>query len=376
MTIYLDCNATTPIDPEVMKVVRHYMEVEFGNAGSRTHEYGARAKKAVEEARAIVAEEVGVRQGDVIFTSGATESNNLAILGLEAEGRRTRKMHLISSKIEHKSVLEPLAEMGRRGFEVTLLQPEPTGAVAASALRAALRADTLLVSLMHVNNETGVVQDIDGYCDVLADHDAYLHVDAAQSFARLSLKNPRIDIVSLSGHKIGATKGIGALGLRRRKWASAPLKPLVFGGGQEGGLRPGTVAVPLVAGLGEAVHQWSRNRSARLDACRARQSQLVDGLRGSSISMMFAQEVLAPWVAPLILHGVDTEAALVRLRSALAVSNGAACTSNSYAGSHVLEALGVANRESFMRLSWGPGLTYEAMAEALTHLRGVSLEAM
>ena len=184
MTVYLDCNATTPIEPRVRDLVIQYLDAEFGNAGSRTHDYGVRAKRAVQHARAQVASVVQAQPDEVLFTSGATESNNLAILGLEAEGRRSGRLHVITTQIEHKAVLEPLEILEKRGFEVVRLPCGPSGWVPAEAVTEALRDDTLLVSVMHVNNETGVIQPIEEVAAVLADHPAYFHVDAAQGFGK------------------------------------------------------------------------------------------------------------------------------------------------------------------------------------------------
>ncbi len=369
--IYLDYNATTPVDPEVMEVVRFYMMEEFGNAGSRTHEYGARAKKAVESAREVIATELGVRTGDVVFTSGATESNNLAILGLEAEGRRTGRMHLISSQIEHKAVLEPMAELERRGFSLTLLPPDRNGIVPAAALREALRPDTLLVSLMHVNNEIGTIQDIEGYSAVLADHPAYFHMDAAQSFAKMPVVFDRVDLISASGHKIGAPKGVGVLGLRRRKWSAPPLKPLVFGGGQEAGLRPGTLAVPLIAGFAKAVSQWSAHRALyRASAVRLFE-RLVKLAHAAGFTLLVPEGVVVPWVLPLSKADEDGEALILRLRDRIAVSNGAACTAASYQESHVIAALR-AEAACFIRISTSP-MNSASVLEGLREREGILL---
>ena len=237
MLQYLDCAATTPIDPRVREEVLLYLDREFGNAGSRTHEFGRRARNAVESARDRVAAVVSASRGDVFFTSGATESNNLAILGLYEHGRATGRTHVITSRIEHHAVLEPVAELERRGFEVTWLDPTPGGWIEASAVRNVLRPQTLLVSIMHANNETGVLQPVDAIGDAMGDHPAFLHVDAAQGFGKeiTALSHPRVGLISVSGHKIHAPKGVGALILRRRDGERPPLKPLLLGGGQERG---------------------------------------------------------------------------------------------------------------------------------------------
>ena len=240
MTIYLDCNATTPIDPEVAALVRHYIEEEYGNSGSRTHEYGAVAKSAVEAARKQVGDVVGAQKDEVIFTSGATESNNLAILGLAAALKEQGKTHIITSEIEHKAVLEPCAALVGQGFDVTYLKPATDGAVTLDQVNDAVTKKTGLISIMHVNNETGVIQPIEEIANSLEASDVYFHVDAAQGFGKLlePLIHERIDLISVSAHKIYGPMGIGALIARRRLYKRPPIKPLTYGGGQEKGLRP------------------------------------------------------------------------------------------------------------------------------------------
>ena len=207
--IYLDCNATTPLDSEVREILLYYLTEEFGNEGSRTHSFGARAKQAVQKARDQIAALVSAKREEVIFTSGATESNNLAIIGLREVGQKKNRMHIITSAIEHKAVLEPCNALERNGFEVTRLPVGLNGFVDPESVRLSLRPDTLLVSVMHVNNETGIKQPIDDIAKVLANHDAYFHTDAAQGFGKdlEPLRNPRIDLISISGHKIFAPKG-------------------------------------------------------------------------------------------------------------------------------------------------------------------------
>ena len=212
MPVYLDFAATTPLDPEVREIMLHYFDVEYGNAGSRTHIFGQNANAAVSKARGQIAEVVQATNDEVIFTSGATESNNLAILGLEKFGLENKKTHIVSTEIEHKAVLEPLEEMSRRGFEITLVPPDRDGRVSSEKFIAAIRPDTLLVSMMHANNETGTLQPIEEVATYLNGHEAYFHVDAAQSFGKIiePLQNPRIDFISVSGHKIYGPKGLAA----------------------------------------------------------------------------------------------------------------------------------------------------------------------
>ena len=353
---YLDCNATTPVDPGVARVVRHFLEEEFGNAGSRTHEYGATAKRAVNRAREQVAAVVNTDPNEVVFTSGATESNNLAILGLADWAAREGRRHLVSTAIEHKAVLEPLEELVRRGFECTLLRPGPTGRVTAEAIARAVRPDTSIVSVMHMNNETGVIQPIEEIADRLAHHQCFLHVDAAQGFGKdlAPLRHQRVDLISISGHKIFGPKGVGALIARKRGFDRPPLAPLMFGGGQERRLRPGTISVPLVAGLGEASELALSRHKERHSACREYRRALVAALEGVPHEVNGDPEHTLVNTLNVSITGLDSEAAMVALKGLAAVSNGSACTSHSYSPSHVLEAMDLPGNRiaNALRFSW------------------------
>jgi cysteine desulfurase len=354
MTTYLDMNATTPVLPEVAELVFKMMVEEYGNAGSRSHEFGVNAKKAVEVARQQVANVVGCVKSEVIFTSGATESNNIAILGLRDFAEQEGKKHIITTRIEHKAVLEPIEHLIKNGFEVSYLEVDESGLVNTEELKLKLREDTLLVSVMHVNNETGSIQPISEICDVLSSHDAYLHVDAAQSFGKLSeaLKNERIDLMSVSGHKIYAPKGIGALVIRKRGFLRVPLKPIIFGGGQEKGLRPGTLAVPLIAGFGLACEIAQKNSGAWQEHAKRIKETLLDEL--NRLNAKYNGENTSPFVLNFSVPGVNSEAAMVMLKGIAAVSNGSACTSSSYTPSHVLSAMGLSSEriQGAIRVSW------------------------
>lgn len=341
MTVYLDYSATTPVLPEVADLVYSMMVEEYGNAGSRTHEYGVNAKKAVELARHQVAAVVKADKTEVIFTSGATESNNLAILGLREFAENLSKKHIITSKIEHKAVLEPIAHLEAQGFDVTYLDVTPDGLIDISQLKRSLREDTVLVSIMHINNETGVIQPIDEVCQLLSEHNAYLLVDAAQSFGKypFDLENTRIDFISVSGHKLYAPKGIGALIMRRRGYLKSPLKPIYFGGGQEKGLRPGTLATPLIAGLGLACEIAMKNADAWLTHVSALKDEFISTV--TKIGGIINGVNTSPYVLNFSIPGVNSEAAMVQLKGVIAISNGSACTSSSYQPSHVLVAMGM-----------------------------------
>jgi cysteine desulfurase len=355
MATYLDCNATTPVESEVLDLMLRYLAEEYGNAGSRTHEFGVRAKQAVERAREHVAAVVGARREDVIFTSGATESNNIVLLGLGASREGATRRHIVSTSIEHKAVLDPLEHLVKQGFEVTLIDPDQSGRIDAQAVLDAVRPDTLLVSVMHANNETGVVQPVEEIAAGLLET-VWLHVDAAQTFGKLiaPLQNPRIDLISSSAHKIFGPKGIGALISRRRDGQRAPLSPLMFGGGQERGVRPGTQAVHLIAGFGVAAQLALRDHIQRQAACVAFRDGVLTAMAQLGGQLNGDQEHCLPHVLNVSLPGLNSEAAMVALKGILALSNGSACTSTSYDPSHVLVAMGLEPERinSALRLSW------------------------
>ena len=354
--VYLDCNATTPLEPAVGALIRRYFEEEYGNEGSRTHGYGARAKEAVEKAREQIADLLAAKPDEVIFTSGATESNNLAILGLANWGRRHGKTHIISTHLEHKAVLEPIDVLAKDGFEVDLVAPDKNGRVDAAKIVALLRPTTLLVSLMHANNETGVIQPIEEVANALAHHPAYFHVDAAQTFGKLiePLQNHRIDLLSASGHKIYGPKGVGVLLVRHRGKQKVPLAPLVHGGGQEHGLRPGTLPVPLIAGLGLAAEIGMKDHEAREAKCRAFRERFLRAIEPLHPKIHGEEGQVLAHTVNLSFPGISAEEGMVKIRDLVAVSNGSACTSSSYQPSHVLKAMRLAKDEIIgaMRFSW------------------------
>lgn len=374
-SVYLDCNATAPMDPAVREVVLSWLG-DVGNAGSRTHEYGLRARQAVERARDQVAAVVAARPDEIVFTSGATESNNLAILGLAPFGEACGRRHVVSTEIEHKAVLEPLEALAATGFEVTLVPPASDGAVRAEAVQAALRDDTLLVSVMQVNNETGVRQPIEAVATALEKHEAYLHVDAAQGFGKelTALRAPRIDLLSISAHKVYGPVGVGALVARRRRFDRIPLASVMRGGGQERGLRPGTLPVALIAGLGAAAESAVAEVEARRTQCAEVRDLALHALRPLQIRIHGALECSLPHVLNFSVDDVDSEALILSLRDLIAISNGSACTSQSYAPSHVLTAMGLSRAEvaGAVRMSWchlTPAVDWPAVANRIASLR-------
>ncbi len=353
-----------------------WMTDGLGNAGSRTHEYGLRAKRAVQLAREQVAAVVGATGDEVVFTSGATESNNIALLGLAAFGEESNRRHIISTTIEHKAVLEPLEVLEAKGFTLTLVSPDSSGRIAPEAIADALRPDTLLVSVMHANNETGARQPLLEIAELLKDSDAYFHVDAAQGYGKdlEPLRSERIDLISVSGHKIYGPLGVGALVARRRGFKRAPLKPIMYGGGQERGLRPGTLPVPLIVGLGVAAEAALEDNEARKARCLAVRDEALAALEPLGIRMHANEEHTLLHVLNFSVPGLDSEAIMVALKGVAAVSNGSACTSQSYTPSHVLEAMGLPDEAiaGAIRVSWShltPDVDWPLLAAQIDALR-------
>jgi cysteine desulfurase len=367
--IYLDYNATTPLDRRVFEAMRRYFLDEIGNAGSRTHVYGQRAKEAVETARRQVAALLDASPEELLFTSGATESNNTVLLGLLHHAETVGRKHILSTAIEHKSVLEPLDRLHEMGFAVELLPVTTGGYVEPDAVCARLRPDTLLVSVMHANNETGVLQPVQEIAALLAGTNTYFHVDAAQTYGKEveALRALPCDFLSISGHKIYGPTGVGGLLARRRGTVRRPLRPLFFGGGQEMGLRPGTLPVPLVVGLGTAAALAEREYLQRRQAAAKVKEQLLRALAAVDHRINGDPTRTQAHVVNVSFPGVDSEALMIAVREAVAISNGAACTSTSYAPSHVLKAMGMDEDliASAVRVSWGPGVTEIPMSAIL-----------
>lgn len=379
--IYLDNAATTPLDPAVREVMLRWMD-HVGNASS-IHPAGREAAGAVAEAATQVADAIGAEPASLVWTSGATESNNLAILGAMRHVRRMgRGGHVITARTEHKAVLSACGQLEQEGVEVTYLPPEADGSVSVEAVAEALRDDTALVSLAHVNNETGAINDLAAIGALLADRATLFHVDAAQSGGRLSIDVAawHIDLLSLSAHKIHGPPGIGALYLRRRP--RLRLQPLLFGGDQQGGVRPGTLPVHQIAGMGQAYHQAAlagetENQRQRAMLMEAR--RVLQGLEGVLLNGP-GPERGAPHILNLSFGGVHGDALAADLPG-LAVSTGSACSAELGGPSHVLRALGRpdALAHSSLRLSVGRMSTeqqvkdaVQAISAAVRRLRAIS----
>ena len=356
MSIYLDCNATTPIEPEVVEKMNNYLTTDFGNEGSHTHSFGSVAKKAVQEATDQVVSLVNASRNEIIFTSGATESNNIAILGLKEFGLNNNKKHIITSAIEHKAVLEPIQELEKLGFEVDIINVDQSGRVNPKDIKDKIREDTLLISIMGVNNETGVIQPISEIIEIIQDHDCYFHVDAAQMFGKDidTLSNKRIDLISISGHKIFGPKGIGALVTRLRNFNKPPLQPLFFGGGQQAKLRPGTLPVHLIVGLGTAAKIAKKNLKKRQEQNKKIYDQIIKLMKSLNGNLNGDEKYLLGNCINFSVPNVDAEAFMLTTKDLISVSNGSACTSSTYEPSHVIKAM--TNDEDKLkgaiRLSW------------------------
>jgi cysteine desulfurase len=375
MPVYLDCCATTPPLPAVVEEVTRYLAVEFGNEGSRTHGYGAAARKRVNQAREEVAGLLAANSDEILFTSGATEANNLAILGLAPALRESGRTHLVTNTLEHKAVLEPIARLEEEGFEVTRVGADDSGVIDPEELLAAVRPRTGLVSLMHVNNETGVLQPLRQVAAGLPE-EVYLHVDGAQGVGKETeeITDTRIDLISASAHKLHGPKGVGALIARRRKYRRPPLQPLMVGGGQERGLRPGTVPVHLVAGFGTAAAAAAAERKERERLNRAFRERALVALEPLDPRVNGDPERALPHVLNASFPGIDAEAAILATKDLVALSSGSACNSGSFERSHVLQAMGLdADRlDGALRFSWchlTPDPNWEAFSQRLAGLR-------
>jgi cysteine desulfurase len=381
--VYLDYAATTPVDERVAAVMAACLTREgaFGNPGSTSHAYGDAAGALVEAARAQVANTVGASPADVVWTSGATEADNLAVFGLTHYYRDLGK-HVITVRTEHKAVLDPCRELERRGWRVTYLVPDRDGRVVPAQVAEALRSDTVLVSVMHVNNEIGVIQDVAAVAEVCARHgQARLHVDAAQSVGKCALDfdGMGLDLLSLSAHKAYGPKGVGALVVARRR--GLQLQALQLGGGQERNLRSGTVATHQVVGMGAAFALAAslRDEGPRIAGLRERLWRGLELLGGTLHNGEAAHSV--PHILNVSFAGVEGESLLAAVRPFIAVSTGSACTSAVQEPSYVLRALGRDERlaESSLRFSLGRFSTdadvetaISAVSNAVTRLRGVA----
>jgi len=374
--VYLDHHATTPVDPAVVGAMLPYLTEKFGNPSSRQHLFGQEAHAAVEEARAQVARLIGAETGDIVFTSGATESDNLAVRGgARAGGARGR--HLVTTAIEHPAVLEPARSLEREGFDVTVVGVGPEGVVSPGEIARALRPDTVLVSVMAANNEIGTVQPIAEIGRLCHEREILFHTDAVQAIGRVpvSVEAWGADLVSVSAHKMYGPKGVGALYVRRARRPRIRLQAQAEGGGQEKGLRSGTLNVPGIVGFGEAARLAAEAlETGEAERIAALRDRLLAGLRArlDGVEVNGSMERRLPGNLHVSISRAEAETLILSLGGRIAISSGAACAEAGGKGSHVLRALGLPDERIYTALRFGLGRFNDAAAidEAIEALAG------
>jgi len=372
LPIYLDYASTTPVDPEVADIMVQFLTPsgQFGNPASRSHMFGWQAEAAVEDARSDVASLIGADPREIVWTSGATEANNLAIKGCAHFNTRKGK-HIITSKIEHKAVLDTCRQLEREGFEITYLDPDKNGLIQPQAVANALREDTTVVSIMHVNNELGTLNDIATIGKLCRENKVFFHVDAAQSAGKtaIDVDSMHVDMMSFSAHKIYGPKGIGALYVRRKP--RVRIEAQMHGGGHERGMRSGTLPTHQIAGMGAAFKLGAKllaEESARIEKLRTRLWEGVSDMQEVYLNGSSNQHV--PGIINISFAYVEGESLIMALRD-LAVSSGSACTSASLEPSYVLRALGLNDEmaHSSIRFSIGRFTTEQDIDDAIAKVR-------
>lgn len=357
MAVYLDYNASTPVDARVLTRMIDVYREHYGNADSRTHIFGTDAKEIVLSARKTIAGLLGIDSMDLFFTSGATESNNMAVLGLLDYALETGRNHFVTTAIEHKSVIEAMKYLERKGCVVDFVAPDESGRVTSEAVLSRVTAKTLLVSMMHVNSETGIIQPIEEVGAALEGTSVYFHVDATQSFGKLNdaLQCTKYDMLSMAAHKLGGPQGIGGLVLRRnRSYQRPPITPLMYGGQQERGYRPGTTPVALVAGFALAAELCNAEAAERLFKCRQIKEDFIAAISDLDYLINGNQHYCLPTTINISFKGVDADALFLSSKSAYSFSNGSACNSGSHTPSYVLSAMGLPEDRinEAVRISW------------------------
>lgn len=370
--IYLDYASTTLVDPAVIKAMTDSLQHEYGNPSSRSHSFGWQAENSVEQARKNIADLLNADSREIIFTSGATESNNLAIKGA-ARFYQTKGKHIITCKTEHKAVLDACRQLEREGFEITYLTPNQSGLLTLEQLIAAIRPDTILVSLMHVNNEIGVIHPITEMGALLREKNILFHVDAAQSTGKLplDLSTMCIDLLSISGHKIYGPKGIGALYVRRKP--RVRLEAQIHGGGQERGMRSGTLPTHQIVGLGIACKIAKERMQQDYEHARKLSTKLWEGVQAIEAVHLNGDKIQrVPNILNISFNYVEGESLIMGLKQ-LAISSGSACTSASLEPSYVLHALGLSEElaHSSLRFSVGRFTTEAEIDEAISLIKNV-----
>ncbi len=365
MSIYLDYNASAPIDERVLDYMVDVYKNHIGNADSRTHIFGEDTRGIVENARKQVASLLGVNSDEVFFTSGATESNNIALQGLREYAIESGKNHIVTTSIEHKAVIETVKHLERGGFDVDFVSPDLSGRVMEEDILKKVTDRTLVVSVMHVNNETGMIQPVMEIGEKLCKRGILFHVDATQSCGKLveELKTLKYNMLSFSAHKLMGPQGVGVLILRKKSYKLPPVKAIMYGGQQEHGIRPGTIPVALVAGCGKACELAATDYRVNNEQAQQIKEGLLSILSRSGVSYHINgdQTYCVPGTLNICIDGVSSEALMISTKQFCGISNGSACTSRSYSPSYVLLAMGIPNNqiENSVRISWGRGVKKE-----------------
>ena len=350
-------NATTPINKEVLDEMIKIYSSHPGNADSRTHEYGNDAKSIVATSRENICRILGITTTELVFTSGSTESNSMAVLGMYKYAQETQRKHFITTTIEHKSVLESMKRLEEMGCEVDYISPDESGRISVDNLLSKVKKETLLVSVMHVNSETGIIQPVAEIGQALKGTEVYFHIDATQSFGKLNeeIRKLHYDMLSFTAHKFGGPQGIGGLVLKRnKKYKLPPVESIMCGGQQERGFRPGTTPVALVAGMAKAAQISDMACSEYLESCEKIKRQFMESIEGLQYVINGDPLYCIPNTINISFKGVDAEGLFVAMKEEYAFSNGSACNSGSFKPSYVLTSMGLDDKRisEALRISW------------------------
>ena len=369
MIVYLHYNSSAPIDSRVLDFMIDIYKNHIGNADSRTHDFGNHARQIVADARKQIAHLLGVDSTEVFFTSGATESSNIILQGLQDYANVSGKKHIITTTIEHHAILNTCKMLEKHGFTVDYVNPEKNGRIDANEILSKVRDDTLLVAVMNVNNETGVIQPVQEIGEQLENKDVFFYVDATQSAGKLvdEVSLLKYDMLSFSAHKLEGPQGIGVLVLRKKNYRLPPVKPIMYGGQQEHGLRPGTTPVALVGGLGKSCEIAEKEYRQNSQKAKQIKAYILDALKQSGVKYKINgdQEHCIPSAINITFDGVSSEALMLATKQYLSISNESACNSKSYEPSYVLKAMGLKDDDLYdsVRMSWGPQTDPDAVEE-------------
>lgn len=378
MAVYMDYNASSPIDRRVLEFMNDIYLNNYGNADSRTHNFGDSARNIVEEARRNVALMLGRKKDEIFFTSGSTESNNIAIMGLKEYAKCTGKNHIITSSIEHKAILEAVKYLSKQGFEVDFVKPRKEGSIDSKDVISLVKESTLLVSIMHVNNETGVIQPVKEIGEYLADKDTLFHIDATQSAGKLveEIKDLSYDMMSFSAHKMYGPQGVGVLVLKKKRYKLPPVHAIMYGGQQENGIRPGTLPVALIGGLGKACDLALSEYVENEKKCKEIKRILLYHLEKSNLKYVINgdEKMKISNTLNISIYGISSEALMLSTKMYCAISNGSACNTNAYSNSYVLQEMGLDENivESAIRISWGPHSPVDEIEENFKEMLSVA----